>query len=195
MSYPLSQQFGFTLVEILIAISILALVAVAGIPNLRKFSNDEQVKSASTDLVRTLKQAQVSAMAGTKCPNQGASDLVDAWFVNINSLSYQLVCQSLQGGLVPNPETIKTASLDPIDSQIILNYTDCKDATVDPNAQARIIFTRNQIIFDCIPTTPPIIVLNNSPFNRTAFKIYLKNSTGIALPTPITVDVGGAIYQ
>ena len=90
---------GFTLVEILVAITIIATISILAIPNLRKFGEDQKLSDTSGDLIRILKEAQSSSMSGITC--SGVPSI--GWEVQSNGASYSLVCKSANA-----PETIYT---------------------------------------------------------------------------------------
>ncbi|MBI2021687.1 prepilin-type N-terminal cleavage/methylation domain-containing protein [Candidatus Daviesbacteria bacterium] len=67
-------QSGFTLVEILVAIAILAIVTVVAIPNIKKFNEDILLQNETSKLAQVLKQAQSNAQTSISCPSDTDPD-------------------------------------------------------------------------------------------------------------------------
>lgn len=86
---------AFTLVELLISVLIILMIAVVAIPNVKKFSQDQQLEDAANNVIQALKQAQSGAMSGIKCETTG-SPASKEWHVNISTSSYELkvVCET-----------------------------------------------------------------------------------------------------
>lgn len=61
---------GFTLVELLVVLAIMAIVGVFTLANYRSFGEDRNLKSAVLDIQSLLKQAQTNASTGTSCSGQ-----------------------------------------------------------------------------------------------------------------------------
>ncbi len=87
--YYLYSEFnsGFTLVEILVAISILAVIGVISIPNLSRFNDNQTLQVVSSDLVRVLRQAQSSANSRIGCVGNFISR---EWDVTLTTNTYSL---------------------------------------------------------------------------------------------------------
>ena len=84
----LSEVEGFTLIGILVTISLLALVTLIGLPNLRKFNIDQGVENSVSDFVQVIRKAQSNAQSRIKCPDNRTSV---NWSVKIQDSShYQL---------------------------------------------------------------------------------------------------------
>ncbi len=86
---PEPSQKGFSLVEILVAMVIIAVIAAVAIPNLNKFNSDQQVRNTSSQVVTDLRKIQNNAHSGVKCPN---SNSAVGWRVVINTSNYILRC-------------------------------------------------------------------------------------------------------
>lgn len=98
---------GFTLVEILVAITIIGLVSVLAIPNLRKFNEDQILTDTSNDLVRVLKQAQSSSMSGIQCAGVAST----SWELSVTSTGYSLVCKNATGSDTTYTKTISELTI------------------------------------------------------------------------------------
>lgn len=92
---------GFTLVEILVAISILALIGAISIPNLRRFNDTQTLQNATNDLARVLREAQSSANSRVSCSQ---TLVARNWAVRISGNSYQLEASCYDPGSAgPSP--------------------------------------------------------------------------------------------
>ncbi len=85
--FNLYSHAGFTLIEILIAISIIAIVTFISVPNLRRFNQDQEVDNAAGELINSLRLAQANDMSGVKCVKSPS-------YVNPNGWSVQLTFSS-----------------------------------------------------------------------------------------------------
>lgn len=83
---------GFTLVELLVALAILAIVGVFSLANFRSFGEENNLKNASLEMQTNLRLAQANASSGVKCQNQ--TNL--GWLMEFPSL--ELKCRN-SGGL------------------------------------------------------------------------------------------------
>lgn len=82
------KNSGFTLIEILITISIILLIAAVAVPNLKRFTSGQQLDEAASNLVQVLRLAQSSAYSSVRCSNEQPSS---SWTVNFYSGEYNLV--------------------------------------------------------------------------------------------------------
>jgi type II secretory pathway pseudopilin PulG len=93
---PARRQTGVTLTEILISLSVLALITVAIVPNFRKSSNSEEFKRGISEIQNYLKKAQSSYTSSVKCTSSGPTL---GWMMRINytasPLTLELFCSHL----------------------------------------------------------------------------------------------------
>lgn len=81
---------GFTLIELMITLAIVAIVASLGTPSLRQFIQNAKINTATNDLVSALHVARTQAIRegqfGCVCPSSTASDAVPACLaVSVNN--------------------------------------------------------------------------------------------------------------
>ncbi len=132
---PLAKiNSGFTLIEILISITIIAILTAVSIPNLRRFNQGEALDTATSDLTRVLRLSQSSAMTGIKCSSSQSKN----WSVSLNptTKTYQLTA-ACEG--TPTEETNLT---DTLPQDITVSTPSC--ATL-----SKIVFTSNSVAFFC----------------------------------------------
>ncbi|HLC15726.1 MAG TPA: GspH/FimT family pseudopilin [Thermodesulfovibrionia bacterium] len=57
-----NNKYGFTLVELLVTLAIIAIVASIGVPEITNFGSSYKVRSASTDLLQNMRLAKAMAV-------------------------------------------------------------------------------------------------------------------------------------
>jgi prepilin-type N-terminal cleavage/methylation domain-containing protein len=94
---------GFTLIEILVSIAILAILGIASVPALRNFNETQNLNNAASDLGYALRTAQNNAQTGARCKNglTAVEDSADAltngtWKVTISSTGFTLKASNCQ---------------------------------------------------------------------------------------------------
>lgn len=80
------------MIEIIVAISIVALLAAIAIPNLRNFSKQQEIDLVASQIVNTLKTAQSSASSRIRCPGPDGQ-VSEAWKVRFTASNYLLIAQ------------------------------------------------------------------------------------------------------
>ncbi|OGE30615.1 hypothetical protein A2631_03600 [Candidatus Daviesbacteria bacterium RIFCSPHIGHO2_01_FULL_44_29] len=88
----MNQSRGFTLIEILVTIGILAMLSLFIIPNFRRFNDEQILRNSSSDLLQAIRKAQINAQAHVRCPDNNPSF---SWGVTIDpsEASYKLVAE------------------------------------------------------------------------------------------------------
>ena len=83
---------GFTLVELLIVISIMALLGVVAYANFKDFAQDQVVNKAIGQIQTAFRLAQANATSGVTCLGLGGAD----WSVKIRTdgINVDLICGS-----------------------------------------------------------------------------------------------------
>ncbi|OGE64349.1 hypothetical protein A3I48_03040 [Candidatus Daviesbacteria bacterium RIFCSPLOWO2_02_FULL_36_7] len=80
---------GFTLVELLVVITIMAITGVFAFANFGSFGEDQKLKSAVQDVQSLIRQAQSNASTNTKCSTGYSA----TWQVNFeNATTVKLEC-------------------------------------------------------------------------------------------------------
>lgn len=82
---------GFTLVELLVAITIMSLLMTFGIASYNNFARSQTLRNAALELKTNLRFAQNQALAGVKDSSCGTNELV-GWYMHftVSSSSYNL---------------------------------------------------------------------------------------------------------
>lgn len=96
------SAYAFTLIELVVAISIMAIIGVIAFANYKPFGEDQNLKSAVLDIQSLLKTAQTNATTNLKCNTQSGA----TWKVEFSSdkTTINLKCQ-------PPASLIKTLQL------------------------------------------------------------------------------------
>ncbi len=82
---------GFSLIEILVAVSIVAIITVLTVPNLRQFNDDQGYKSAVGEFAQEIRKAQVNSQSRVICDPLTNSPS-DYWGIRLlNKNRYQLL--------------------------------------------------------------------------------------------------------
>ncbi len=149
MAAPFKSSKGFSLIELLIAISIVALVGTVAIPNLNKFSRSQELQTTASQVVDTLKGAQSSAQSRIRCPRGEPSD---TWIVTLSSDDYSLTAKCLATG----DELLYTKNYTPSGASGLtikgtLNV--CSSSPSEPNSTVFIVFQKNQVTYRCLGDT------------------------------------------
>lgn len=172
------NQPGFSLVEILVAVSIIVLLGVIAIPSLRQFSKEQEIDSVALQVLNTLKTAQSSASSRIKCPNS-SNEPADTWTVQLNTNSYSLIatCQS-------SSQTIFTRSYLPSESYTTDTFSGSLNVCTAPGGlPVDIIFSRSRISYLCN---------GSSTVNTENILLTITNSSG-SLSKIVKIDQGGVI--
>ena len=103
----LSSNLGFTIVELLIILSLIALLFTLGIAQYNRFNRSQTLTQTKNELVSNLRLAQGKSLAGEK-PNQcGDEALLGHQLEFTNNQSYKIVAVC---GSEPYPEVKQTVT-------------------------------------------------------------------------------------
>lgn len=173
---------GFSLVEILVAVSIIVLLGVIAIPSLKQFSKEQEIDSVALQVLNTLKTAQSSASSRIKCPIN--SDPADTWTVRLNANSYSLIATCQSSNQTIN-QTIFTRSYLPSESYTTDTFSGSLNVCTVPPAglPVDIIFSRSRISYLCN---------GSATVNTGNILLTITNSSG-SLSKIVKIDQGGVI--
>lgn len=174
------RNLGFTLVEILIAVGIIAVITAVSIPNLRQTNKDRELKDTAAQLVNTLRTAQSSAASNIKCPSGAASTKWQVDLVLAGTDRYDLVanCQT-----APLTQTLYTNSF--TNGQSATAFLAETDATYGcgANTNVSIFFTNKQYSYQCsgqgVVTGAKIKIKLTDPTDTNQYIYVIIDSGGI----------------
>ena len=164
---------GFTLIEILVVIGIMAIIVIVGIPNLRKLGENQKLSHTSSESIRMLKEGQSRGMGRIKCPT-GDVTQTTSWTVrfnrSVNTITIGCQVSSADITVLPTPTAAETIT---VDSTITISSS-CGSG--DP----AVVFRGNTTSFFCGTLVTPS---NTMSIN------FAKDGT----TKTVTVDTGGVI--
>lgn len=163
-SFNIHHSLGFTLVEVLVAIAIMAFVAAVAIPGIRNLSSDQDLDNDSSNLKNMLRTAHSSAGSNIKCASGQPST---SWRVRLTASTFELYSTCNISG----NETLSTKTFS---SGISILSTSC---TTLP---AEIIFSGKTTSYTCASGTP-----------GATFNITLTNPKNTQ--KQININLGGVI--
>lgn len=108
-SYRKTQ--GYTLIELLIVVTIGVIIFSVGIASYREFSRRQDLLGVSKKMVADLRLAQQLALTGQKPEGSSCSKLIGYTFERTSASGYALYANCDNGGVVSNVET-KTLEFD-----------------------------------------------------------------------------------
>jgi prepilin-type N-terminal cleavage/methylation domain-containing protein len=183
LEIPAVKQAGFTLIEIIIAITIISLISALIVPNLRNFNQNQQLEEVATDLVQALNQTQSNAMSRIACPNNFPTT---EWRIKISPTGYQqtAVCTDITGATSPAPQVFPVQNFNP--PAISMTSSTCSEQLFGDTIE--IIYSGNSIAFNCIngATTLPL---------TTDLEIKLTDSNNTQIHWLIQINKSGLITK
>lgn len=173
---------GFTLVEILVVLAIMGIIGITSFVNIGIFREEENLKSAASDLQSYLRLAQSNAQTGVKCGLEGGS----SWsIVTSDRTSIKLKCQTQE---TPVREwTIRPpAQIDSIEGIGTLSCSSVKseDALINP-VTVTFSYLDGQAAF----SDPQNQCLSESR----GIQIKVRKKIGSAVLKTVTISKGGSI--
>lgn len=135
---------GYTLIEILVVLSIVGLIFAASFASFREFSRRQAMLSAARNLKSDIKLVQEQAIAGKK--PQGCDELTH-YALAFTASSYEITAECVNGSYavkeVAMPVDVTISSL-PVPNPITFK-TIAQGTNVNPAAPAAIILTHTKI--------------------------------------------------
>lgn len=172
MYNQIMKSAGYTLIELIVVLTILTIIGVLALANYKPFGEDQNLKNTVSDVQSILRQAQTGATTNTLCNGSPAA----TWYVELfKSLQYVILkCQ------VPPAGAIQIKAL-----QLTGNTIDSisEAAGCSPTTDLRVSFAplNSTATFLGSPTTCP------------GFEVTFKNSkTGNT--KKLKIESGGRIY-
>ena len=168
---------GFTLVEILISISIIALIGITFFPNLRKFNSEQQYRNESSSLKDSIESAKNMFTTSKRCT---AAKAVLSWSVLLTttgSLSYNQKASCVSATQTISSENLSTIVL----SNLTVQNSTCglQDDTIEFK------FDKTGFTYSCA----------GGSFISGDFFITLQNKNNSAQTSTISINHLGVISQ
>lgn len=167
------NKWGFSLVELMLALGLIALVTAVAIPNLREYNTSQEIGIAAERFMLTIRNTQSSASSGVQCPT---GELATSWQVNLNLAAtpdtYSVVvnCKTpLTGVIVARTVSTSNFTTSPESTKFFTAVAESCGA----NVNASIFFTGNQFTYQCsggqVLSTPALrIIMSSSDASRIA---------------------------
>jgi prepilin-type N-terminal cleavage/methylation domain-containing protein len=179
---------GFSLIEILVAVAIIAIITAVSIPNLRQTNKDRELYDTAAQLVNTLRTAQSSAASNIKCPSGATSTKWQVDLVLAGTDRYDLVA-NCQTPPLPATQTVFTNSF--TNGQSTAAFL-AETNKCGPNVNVSIFFTNKQVSYQCsgqgVVTTMRIQIKLTDPGDSTKF-MYVSVEPGGIIRTHLTDDL------
>lgn len=155
---------GFTLIEVLVSIGLIAIVTAVAIPNFRNFSSTQEIDGATSQLINVLKTAQSSATSRIKCPTNNEAST--NWSIILTGTIYTLKSQCAGTGGNPTVYTSPYASTPNSLTTFQMTNNRCQVGET-----LTVFFTNQQVTYQCNSTAgslwPIIITLSNTASTST----------------------------
>jgi prepilin-type N-terminal cleavage/methylation domain-containing protein len=91
------KRRGFTLIEIIVSVTLLLLLSGLFMANYNAFNNSQTVKKAASDLIANLQAARTKAASGVKPAGCGAADTLIGYRVSFTGTTYTVRARCLVG--------------------------------------------------------------------------------------------------
>lgn len=171
LSLITDHQKGFSLVEILVTISLVAMIAAVSVPNLQKYNSDLGLEHTVSDINQALKVAQSHAQSSIICDNGGVAL---SWNVEFKPTSYSFHgnCSGEYKDVRINARAFNT------DDSTTMVGNSCTDSNFT------VEFSKTDVNATCA---------NGEKVSNT-LAVTLKNNKDANLLADINISKGGLIY-
>lgn len=105
------QPKGFTLLELLVVIGIIASLMVILLPGFNAFNRSQTLKNTALELQTVLRKTQNHALSGVKCNSTTSAASWSIKFFNNTSYELETVCSSPAVSPTPAPSLVARYSL------------------------------------------------------------------------------------
>lgn len=97
---------GFTLLELLVVISIMAILTIIAVPSFNEYSRNQKLNDAASQLQSILRQTQNNAQTGTVCKIGSNIYTASSWKITFNANNYSVspVCVEAPASPTPIPQ-------------------------------------------------------------------------------------------
>lgn len=177
---------GFTLVELMVVISVMAIVGVMAFANYNSLGQDQNLKLAASDVQSILRLAQANATSRIKCNNDTSGSGAN-WIVSFetNKTTINLLCQIGAGPQVASASPLLLKNNIKIDSINGCSQTNPVTVTYQP-LLGGVLFDDTPWNLTCVNNSQSINVTLRDPSKPTC--VVDPNSC-----KTITINKGGSV--
>lgn len=171
---------GFTLVEILVSIVIMAVIGVIFYPNIRRFNTNQQFQNEVSDVKNNLKKAQSMYATGTRC---SASKSALAWSLVIlrnGSFGYNLKATCTNGSTTTTESQVIYTT-----KSTTLQSSSCSSGATPIELK----FDKTGFSYTCDNSIATPVYTSGT------FNLQLQNSKNTSQSTTISINQIGSISQ
>lgn len=175
---------GFTLLELLVVISIMAILTVIAVPSFNEYSKNQKLNDAANNLQSVLRQAQNNAQTGTVCTIGGNTYTASSWKIIFNASNYSVspVCI---GVLPPTPVSQQYS----LPSGVIISAVKNKDNCGELSEGVSYKNLSSEVVFDLANCNVNV----NDTLNIT-FCLTDSNCPDGSMTKTVSIEKGGGIY-
>jgi prepilin-type N-terminal cleavage/methylation domain-containing protein len=179
-------QPGFTLIELMVVVSIIVLFSVAFLPNISQYRNLENLQDGSTQLQSDIRKAQNNAVSGVKCFSDGT--FTPHWsLILLGNNSYRVdgVCPSAAHGTFLNVDTV----IDQV--TFTTNGTPCPINSNVTGSNLNGLGMQFNNISGTVTFLSTLACTVNDKTTQMAIRMHINSNTSRTVT--ITVDRGGSV--
>jgi len=117
----MKNKKGFTLVELMVAIAISAILAVIAVPSMVKWNKKDKFINQTREIIDTINDARAAALSDKKCPTSQNPSVAWGWQWNGSNKKVNLLCYYIDTN--SGTETSEIMRSDELDDNIQVNNT------------------------------------------------------------------------